>query len=120
LRIRTAHQEMADEKPDAAFDNVSSSAAARVAVAGALVCVLFICYFAWVGASRDTAMLIVIGLAGGILVSALWVSFWSLLSRVIRGESRWVMHAAILFGTAAAMNALDWMADLARFAFALP
>ena len=119
LVIHTAQQALPGEKPDHAFDHVASRPVARVAVGGALFCLAFIIYFAWVGASRDTATLIVIGLAGGVLLAALWIAFWSLLSRVIRGESRWVMHAAILFGVSAVLIALDWMLDLARFAFAL-
>lgn len=120
LRVHTAHQPLAAEKPDHALDDVASRAALRIAVAGGIACVVFIFYFAWVGATRDTAMLIVIGLAGGALIAAVWIAFWSLLSRIIRGEPRWIMHAAIVFGVTAVVLLIDWVFDIARFSFALP
>ena len=53
------------------------------------------------------------------IAAGVWIAFWSLLSRVMKGESRWVMHAAVLFGVFATLLAVDWLCDLARFAFAL-
>ena len=120
LRVHTSHQALAEERPDHAFDHAASRAAVRVASLGALGCAAFICYFGWLGASRDTATLIVTSLIMSMAAAGVWIAFWALLTRVMKGESRWVMHAAVLFGASAALLAIDWLLDVARFAFALP
>ena len=120
LRIHTAHQPMPAEKPDHGYDHRESGTARYVAIAGAIACVAIVVYFAWVGAARDTTTQVVIGLAAGVLISAVWISFWTLLSRIIRGEPRWQMHAAIAFGVTAVGLVVDSLFDIARFSFALP
>lgn len=120
LAIHTLHQTPAVERPDHALDHAASPTAVRVAWLGALACMLFICYFGWLGATRDTATLIVSSLIMSAIAAGVWIAFWSLLSRVMKGESQWVMHASVLFGVAAALLTLDWLFDVARFAFALP
>lgn len=120
LRIHTAHQPLPAERSDHGFDHRATGSALTAAIAGGIGCLGIICYFAWVSAARDTAMQIVIGLASGTVVAAVWISFWSLLSRIIRGEPRWLMHSAIAFCVTAVGLVVDWTFDIARFSFALP
>ena len=94
LAIRTAHQPLPAEKPDHGFDHQESGRAHFFAIGGAIACAAITVYFAWVGAPRDITTQIVVSLAGGAFAFAIWIAFWTLLSRIIRGEPRLVMHSA--------------------------
>jgi hypothetical protein len=117
LRLRTVREVLAVEKPDHA---AGDARAGRIAVSGALACALFIGYYSWLTAPWDPATAIAIRVMMVLPVAGLWIAVWALLSRVIMGEWRWMMHAAILFGVVAGVLALDSVLDLAWFAFALP
>ena len=116
LRLRTARDALAAEKPDHAGGD---SRASRVAYCGALACALFIGYFSWLTAPWDPATEIAISVMKALPAAGAWIAVWALLSRVIVGEWRWINHAAILFGVFAGVMALDSVLDLAWFAFDL-
>lgn len=120
LAIHTAHRSLALEQPDHGFDRPGSFNAANVAIGGAIACIALSVYFAWVDAPRDLPTQLIIGVAGGALMAGIWIAFWTLLSRIIRGEPRWLMHTAIAFSVTAIGLVADAMLDVARFAFALP
>ena len=117
LRVRTPREGLAAEKPDHA---AGDTRAGRIAYSGALACALFIGYSSWLTAPWDPATEIAISVMKVLPAAGLWIAVWALLSRVIMGEWRWMTHAAILCGVFAGVLTLDFVLDLAWFAFALP
>jgi hypothetical protein len=120
LRIRTAHETLAPEKPDPLRPASILRDPAWIAGAGALVGGLQLAYTSWLGAPRDLATVIVTTLISGVLAAGAWVAFWALLSRVMQNEWRWLRHAAIFLGVAAIFVAIDGLLELGWFIFSLP
>jgi len=120
LRIRTAHEPLAPEKPDQSRPSSLLRDPAWIAGAGALAGGLQLAYANWLGAPRDLATLIVTTLISGALAAGAWVAFWALLSRVMQGEWRWLRHAAIFLGVAAVFVAINAVLELAWFMLSLP
>lgn len=120
LRVRTAHETLAPEKPDQIEPASIARNPAFIAIVGGLACVAQLAYSEWLGAPRDLAAEIVGTLITAMLAASAWVAFWALLSRVTQWEWRWLRHAAILLGVAAVFIALDGLLQLAWFAFSLP
>ncbi len=120
LRVRTAHEILAAEKPDQLPPSSILRDPAWIAGAGALACGVQLAYSGWLGAPRDLALVIVTTLMSGVLAAGAWVAFWALLSRVMQGEWRWLRHAAIILGVAAIFVAINSVLDLAWFTFTLP
>ena len=117
LRVRSSHESLAPERPYHAADE---SRAAPIAGAGALACAVFVGYYSWLAAPWDPATVIAINVMKVLPAAAAWIALWSLVSRVIIGEWRWMTHAAILFGFSCAALVLDLALDVAWFSFALP
>lgn len=120
LRVRTAHESLAAEKPDQLRPASMLRDPAWIAGIGALVGGVQLAYASWLGAPRDLATLIVTTLISGMLAAGTWVAFWAFLSRVMQGEWRWLRHAAIFLGVAAVFVAINGVLDLAWFMFTLP
>ncbi len=120
LRIRTAHENLAPEKPDQMRPASILHDPAWIAGAGALIGGMQLAYTSWLGAPRDLATVIVTTLISGVLAAGAWVAFWALLSRVMQGEWRWLRHAAIFLGIAAVFVAIDGLLELGWFVFSLP
>ncbi len=120
LRVRTARETLAPEKPDHIEPASIARNPAFVAVVGALVCVAQLAYTGWLGAPRDLAAEIVDTLITAMLAAGAWVAFWALLSRVMQWEWRWLRHAAILVGVAAVFVTLDSLLSLGWFVLSLP
>lgn len=120
LRIRTAHETLAPEKPDPLRPASSLRDPAWIAGFGALACGLQLAYTGWLGAPRDLAAVIVTTMISGVLAAGAWVAFWALLSRVMQGEWRWLRHAAIFLGIAAVFVAVSAIVELLWFLFSLP
>ena len=120
LAVHTLRRPLPPEQPDLGFDRTGSFNKTNVAIGGAIACIALSVYFAWVGAPRDLLTQLIIGVAGGALIAAIWIAFWTLLSRIIRGDPRWLMHTAIAFSVTAIGLVADTVLDVARFAFALP
>ena len=118
LRVRLAPDALAPEKADHAAR--SGRSMARVAMAAMVFCVLFVIYFAWLGAPRDLATAAAAALTTTLAGAAGWVAIWALLSRVMQGEWRVEIHAAIFFCVAAGLLIADSMRDIIWFALALP
>lgn len=120
MRVRSTLEQLAPEKllgaPAASLrlKPVWIASASMVVVAAQS---LFEC---WVGAPSDWETSIVIGLGVIALATAVWVTMWALLSRLVRHEWRWSYHAAIALAATAVLTAIDGMLDLGWFAFALP
>jgi hypothetical protein len=120
LRIRTAHETLAPEKPDQLRPASILHDPAWIAGIGALAGAAQLIYSNWLGAPRDLATLVVTTLISGVLGASAWVAFWALLSRVILGEWRWLRHAAIFLGIAALFVAINGIMELGWFMFSLP
>ncbi len=120
LRIRSAHEALAPEKPDPLRPASIMRDPAWIAGAGALVGGMQLAYTSWLGAPRDLATVIVTTLISGALAAGAWVAFWALLSRVMQNEWRWLRHAAIFLGIAAVFVAINGVLELAWFMFTLP
>ena len=120
LHVRGEHEALAPEREDRGNAGALTGHMATIAIAGALVCAGFTAYFGWLVASRDTAMLIAASLLSLFIGTAVWIAIWALLTRVMRGEGRWVTHAAIALGAGAVLLAVEWVMALAWFAFGLP
>lgn len=120
LRVRTAHETLAPEKPDQIEPASIVRNPAFIAVVGGLACVAQLAYSEWLAAPRDLAAEIVGALITAMLAASAWVAFWALLSRIVQWEWRWLRHAAILAGVVAVVIALDGLLQLGWFAFSLP
>lgn len=120
LRVRTAQETLAPEKPDRSRPASLLRHPAWVAGAGALAVGAQMIFATWISAPRDLAEGIVFSLSIAALVVAAWVAFWALLSRVMVSSWRWLHHAAIFLGVSALFAATDDMLDLGWSLFALP
>jgi hypothetical protein len=120
LRVRGEHETLPPERVDRRQGGKLSGYLPAIAVTGAVVCMLFTVYFSWLIAPRDTATLVGAALVSLFISAIAWIAIWALLTRVLRGEARWVTHAAIALGTGAALLAVDWVVALGWFAFSLP
>lgn len=120
LRIRTAHEPLASEKPDQLRPASILRDPAWLAGIGAIAGAAQLAYTAWLGAPRDLLTIIVTMLISAVVASSAWVAFWALLSRMLRGEWRWLRHAAIFLGVAAIFFAINGVIELSWFVFSLP
>ena len=118
LRVRLAAETLAPEKPDPA--GRSGRSIGRIAIAAIAACILFVIYFAWLGAPRDLATTAAAALTTSLSAAAGWIAIWALLSRVMQGEWRVEIHAAIFFCAAAGLLLFDSLRDIVWFALALP
>lgn len=120
LRVRTASELLAPERPDHYGLHTPHLRSEYVAAFGALACAAYFFYAGWLGAPRDTATAIVTLLILGTLAAGIWITVWSLLSRVMQGEWRWIKHSATLLGVSSVLLAVDGLMDLGWFVFSLP
>lgn len=119
LRIRTAEQAVAPERPDHTAAS-PSSAAAWVALACGLASGAYVVYASWLNAPRDLVSDSVTALLTAVSIAGVWIGVWALLSRILLGEWRWIQHAAILFGVVAGFIVVGTALDLAWFSLTLP
>jgi len=120
LRLRTTHEKLAPEKPDHLRPASILHDPACLAGIGALAGVAQLGYTTWLGVPRDLATILVTTLISAIAAASVWVAFWALLSRMLRGEWRWLRHAAIFLGVAAVFFAINGLLELGWFVFSLP
>jgi hypothetical protein len=120
LRLRTAHEALAPEKPDILRPASILHDPAWLAGIGAVAGLAQLGYTTWLGVPRDLLSVLVTTLIAAASASCVWVAFWALLSRMLRGEWRWLRHAAIFLGVAAIFFALNGVLELGWFVFSLP
>jgi len=120
LRIRTSRETLAAEKPDQLRPASILRDPAWLAGIAGLAGVLQLIYGEWLNAPRDLLTVVVTALISGVVGSGVWISFWALLSRMLRGEWRWLRHAAIFLGMAAVFFAINGVLELLWFMFSLP
>jgi hypothetical protein len=120
FRIRTEHDDVAPEKLDTTSRLLSLASAGQIAAIATAACTAQLAYNSWVSAARnwfDGAITILLFVA---LAAAAWISVWALLSRVMRGEWRWLHHLAIFAGVLAVSTALEDVLGVGKFALNLP
>ena len=120
LRVRTSHERLAPEKPDPLHTTSVLRDPAWAAGIGAAAGAAQLVYSNWFDAPHDLASNVVTSLISASIAAGMWVAFWALLSRVIVGQGRWLVHAAIFLGVAVVSFFVDGLLDLAWFAFSLP
>jgi hypothetical protein len=120
LRIRTSLEPLAPERPDHHGDGSIMRHPMWLAGLGIVAAGLQTLYAGWLGAPRDlTASLLALTATTGVFAAG-WIAVWALLTRVMRGEWRWLPHIAICLGAAVAYRAADGLLDLSMFIFSLP
>jgi hypothetical protein len=120
LRVRTARESLAPEKPDQIEAASLLRNPALVAAAAALICAAQLAYSKWLEAPRDLAAEIVKDLIFAGLLGGAWIMFWALLSRITQWVWRWSVHAAILLCVVAAAFAVEGILEFAAFLVGLP
>lgn len=121
LRLRLPGETLAPEREDRAMlGHLSPRHAPRLALAGGLLCLLFVFYSVWLEAPTDLVMPLVIGIVTTVLMLGVWSAIWSLLTRVMQGEWRWLSHAAIFLGVMAGLYVLDGVLEIVWFSLDLP
>lgn len=119
LRVRSAQETLPPEKPDHAQQASLLGHPLWLSAAGAAVVVAQSVYSSWLQAPRDLTSSIVSAIALTAVVMAGWVAFWALLSRVMRGEWRGLVHLAIAMCVSAAYIAVEGAIDIATFMLSL-
>ncbi|MBO0764473.1 MAG: FHA domain-containing protein [Hyphomicrobiaceae bacterium] len=120
LRVRTAHERLDPERPYAMPTSPLERRPAWIAGIAALATAAQVVYACWLGAPRDLAISIVTSMSLAAAVAAGWVAIWGLLSRVMQGRWSWLRHFGIFLGVSAVFVAVNGLADLAGFLFAVP
>ncbi len=88
LRLRTAHEPLAPEKPDQLRPASMLHDPAWLAGIGAVAGLAQLGYTTWLGVPRDLLTALVTTLISAVAGACVWVAFWALLSRMLRGEWR--------------------------------
>lgn len=120
LRVRTEHEVLSPEKADLFDVAARLHDPAWLAAACLLMLGAQLAYSSWLVAPQDLAANMVALLGSMALVLALWVFVWALLSRVMRGEWRWLRHIAISAGALALYIGVDTLFGISMYAFSLP
>jgi FHA domain len=99
LRVRTAREVVAPERPDRSESSWwSRGAELKALAAGVVVSIAVTVFEVWTGTTqpRELSTALVNTLLTLLGLSGLWIALWALASRVAFGESRWLRHATIV------------------------
>ena len=112
LRVRTAREVVAPERPDRSESSWwSRGAELKALAAGFVVSIAVTVFEVWTGTTqpRELSTALVTTLLALLGLSGLWIALWALASRVAFGESRWLRHAmivAVVYAVASVVTAL--------------
>lgn len=120
ITIRTSHDTLPDEKSDILLPGLMLRDPKWLAGIGATAVASQLAFDTWLSAPRDLTTSLVGIFAAALAVCGIWVAIWALLSRVMRGEWRWLRHAAIGLGVWAIISAFSSGLDLIWYMFSLP
>lgn len=124
LRVRTADESLAPEKPDLELAGDGGPSWIRnwsgMAAAGGGLFMALVTYSSWLDAPRDTASAVVTALVGALAVASAWIAAWAFLGRILLGEWRWMRHAVIFYWVTAIYFIVEGFLNLGWFAFSLP
>lgn len=116
IRVRTPNQTLAPERADGSAATESSLPYGKLVAIGVLACVALLGYSSWLDAPRDIAATVASTLLGLVVVSGIWIGIWTLLSRIMLLEWRWLTHGAILLCSTAVVLIAESMFDIGLFA----
>ena len=119
VRLHVASDELAPEMADSQRP-AGLRRAGWIALLAGVVCLLFSFYFVWVEAPKDIIPPLIEELFASATVAAAWICIWSLLTRVMQGQWRWLAHAAIFLSVTAVFYLLQELLSLLWFALELP
>lgn len=120
LRIRIEQEVLSPEKADILDVAPRLHNSAFLALACVLALAAQLAYASWLVAPQDLAATMLTVLGSTALVLAIWVFVWSLLSRVMRGEWRWLRHIAISTGALALCTGASSLLSIGVYMFSLP
>lgn len=98
VRIRTCSEALAPEKHDHRYASRMFGAPGLLAALGAFGFVAQTVYTTWLDAPLDLVGASVTAIAVSALGFVVWIALWALLSRIMRGQWRWLVHTAIAVG----------------------
>lgn len=119
LRIRTAAEPIAAERPENGDDHRTARGWLAAAIGGALAYAGVFAYRAWLAAPQDITGALAGAVIPGLAGAGLWIGFWALLTRLLLGEWRWIRHATILFAVYVGLALVDLALDTSWFALGL-
>ena len=120
VRLRSSADPLAPEKADRHEHRLHISSPATLAGLAVLLFLAQESYTSWLGAPRDLMTAFASAVSLKAIVVAGWVAAWSLLSKILIGDWRWLRHLAVALGIAIAATAIDAVVTMATFAWALP
>lgn len=118
--LRSSRDKLSPEKPLHMRPAMAKMNPVWIAAAGAFATVGQLAYSSWLSAPSDLLLAIVMALAGGSFLIGLWVAFWGLMSRVMRGKWLWMRHAAIAFVFLAVSMMISDFTKLGQYVLGLP
>jgi pSer/pThr/pTyr-binding forkhead associated (FHA) protein len=122
LRVRTAREVVAPERPDRGGSSWGSRGTELKALAaGSVVSIAATLFEVWTSTTqpRELSTALVRTLLALLGLSGLWVALWALASRVAFGESRWVRHAVIVAVVYAVTSVVTALVDVVNGALGL-
>lgn len=120
IRVRTARDALAPEKPERGATTSLLWHPALVAGIGGLVLLAQSIFGLWITAPRDLTgdVALLLGMLAALALP--WVAGWALVSRILVRDWRLLTHAAIFLGLFAVYSIIDDIVDLGWFALSLP
>lgn len=121
IRVRVPGEALPAEREDRAiFGALGARQAPVLLLGGSLLCIANLVYGVWLDAPTDLITPLVVGILYSLLVLGLWSSIWSLLTRVMQGEWRWLSHAALFLTVMGVLSLVDFFSEIAWFSLNLP
>jgi len=119
IRIRSSREPLAPEKP---LRSVTSKYLRPwlLAAAGAVLMAALVGYETWLGATPRFVEAFVYALIFTTVAFLLWISIWSVGTRIVRGRWQWFEHAAIVLLISLFATALNELVSLGSFSLGLP
>lgn len=119
IRIRSSHEPLPAERP---LRSITSRFLRPwlLATIGAVLTATLVGYETWLGASPRFTESFVYMLTYTTVALLLWISVWSLGTRIIRGQWQWFSHAAIVLLIGLLASAVNEAVSFGSFSLALP
>lgn len=120
VRVRTSAESLAPEKRDGDSGDFGPMSPVWFAGLGAVALSAQLGYETWLTAPTNLSIQVGVHLASALAIVATWVAVWSLLTRIMLGQWRWIRHAGIALAVGVAWTAISGIVDIAWFALSLP
>jgi Inner membrane component of T3SS, cytoplasmic domain len=120
VRIRTPFEKDAPEKPLRQHLCLLPFRPHWIAAICAVMFFVQMAYETWLDAPHRLLDSVAISISLGALATGLWASLWALLTRIMLGHWRWIVHAAIAVAVSLSFGIINEALELGWFAFSLP